>query len=75
MSNNFIADAIKGRRYRHYKGGIYTVITLAQEEATQNPVVVYQAADGTVWTRPQIDFFGDVQVDGRQEQRFSLIRE
>jgi hypothetical protein len=66
-------NAVKGRKYKHYKGDVYTVITLAQEEATQNPVVVYEAANGTVWTRPSIDFFGYVDVDGVSKQRFELL--
>ena len=50
-------------RMRHRKtGGIYTVMALALEEATLEPVVVYCGATGQVWTRPASEFF-----DGRYE--------
>jgi hypothetical protein len=46
-----------GQVYRHYKGGVYVVLTLAVEEATLEPVVVYRSCErGTVWTRLLGDF-------------------
>lgn len=47
--------------YQHYKGGLYRLLHEATEEATMQPVIVYQAVDGgRIWTRPKADFFGTV---------------
>lgn len=38
--------------YRHYKGGIYSVVAWATDEPTMTPVVVYRSVDdGRVWVR------------------------
>ncbi len=41
-----------GETWRHYKGGLYEVVTLATDEESGLPVVVYRGADGKVWCRP-----------------------
>ncbi|NHO31298.1 DUF1653 domain-containing protein [Acetobacter fallax] len=39
--------------YRHYKGGLYTVITTARHSETEEWFVVYRSeAHGTLWIRP-----------------------
>jgi hypothetical protein len=46
-------------RWRHRKGGEYTVVAVARIEADLMPVIVYQSEkDGSVWVRP-IDEFED----------------
>ncbi|MCP1674320.1 hypothetical protein J2T57_001422 [Natronocella acetinitrilica] len=40
----------------HRKGGKYRVLHRGLLEATLDPVVVYQAADGLVWVRPAAEF-------------------
>lgn len=40
-----------GQRWRHYKGGVYTVIAVGLVEATLDPMVVYAGHDGIVWVR------------------------
>lgn len=68
---------VKGKpmaqRYRHYKGGIYEVVCRALQEADLTPVVVYKASNGTVWTRPESNFFETIIVDGKSVQRFTPI--
>lgn len=56
-----------GDTYRHIKtGGYYTVICIAYEEATENPVVVYRSnQEPRTWTRPLAEF-----MDGRFETQF-----
>jgi len=44
-------------RYRHYKGGIYELVCEATLEADLTPMIVYRAADGSIWTRPKDVFF------------------
>ena len=42
-----------GKRYQHYKGGIYEVITLANHSETQEPMVIYKSIlFGSVYARP-----------------------
>lgn len=60
-----------GARFRHYKGGEYEVIANALEEATLRHVVVYRAADGTVWTRPIDDWNETVAMNGVPTKRFT----
>ena len=60
-------------RYRHYKGGIYELVCEATMEADLTPLVVYRAADGSIWCRPKTVFFELVEVDGVQVQRFEQM--
>jgi len=60
-------------RFRHYKGGIYTVVCKASDERTQQPVIVYRDVQGKTWVRPQEDFRSVVTVDGEMMPRFTYI--
>jgi len=61
-------------RYRHYKGGIYEHVCDAILESDPSvTMVVYRAANGTIWTRPRTVFFELVEVDGRQVPRFDPL--
>ena len=63
--------------YHHYKGYKYKVIANGLLEATQQPVVVYQALYdnplSSVWVRPEQEFLDAVHVDGKLVPRFSFI--
>jgi len=62
-------------RYRHYKGGEYEVVGVARHSETLEPLVVYRPlynASG-LWVRPHGMFFGDVDVGGTRQPRFSRI--
>ncbi|MFC0169636.1 DUF1653 domain-containing protein [Pseudoduganella danionis] len=61
------------QRYRHYKGGLYELVCEATQEADLRPVIVYRAANGTVWTRPKDVFFELVEVDGVKVPRFTPL--
>ncbi len=72
--------AIAGKRYRHYKGGEYTVIAIGRLESDPEQVcVVYQAEYPTefgktsVWIRPIENFEETVESQGVVMHRFSLI--
>ncbi len=42
-----------GEVWRHYKGGMYDIITIAVHESELVPLVVYRSqSHGTVWARP-----------------------
>ena len=67
--------------YRHFKGGLYIVLSLAMPEDGQEPVVVYMSLNGDnkVWTRSQSDFMSTVP-EGRenptgQKNRFEIVND
>lgn len=60
-------------RYRHYKGGLYELVCEATLESDLAPMIVYRAANGTVWIRPKEVFFQQIEVDGQTVQRFTPI--
>lgn len=44
---------IPGNTYRHYKGGLYEVITLSTHTETNEPLVIYKSLlFGSVYARP-----------------------
>lgn len=61
-------------RYRHFKGGIYDVICEAKLESDPAvTMIVYRAANGTLWTRPSSVFFEQVECDAKMVPRFAPI--
>jgi hypothetical protein len=60
-------------RFRHYKGGIYELVCEATMEADHTPLIVYKAANGSIWCRTKNVFFEIVEVDGKRMQRFTPI--
>jgi hypothetical protein len=61
-------------RYRHYKGGIYEFVCAARLESDPNIVmIVYTAADGSFWTRPESVFFEIIEHQGQPVQRFTPL--
>jgi hypothetical protein len=60
-------------QYRHYKGGLYELVCEATLESDLTPMIVYRAANGTVWIRPKSVFFELVEVDGQQVPRFAPV--
>lgn len=61
------------RRFRHYKGGEYTLVSYATMEVDQTPMVVYRSANGQAWVRTQANFEEDVVVNGTSQPRFSPL--
>lgn len=63
-------------QFRHYKGGIYDFVCAAKLESNPETVmIVYTAADGSFWTRPEKVFFEIIEHDGISMQRFTAIDE
>jgi hypothetical protein len=66
---------IVGEVYRHYKGGLYQVICIAEHVKTGVPLVVYRTLNQKslekIWCRPLTEFHGRVR-DG-DENRFHLL--
>jgi hypothetical protein len=61
-------------RFQHYKGGIYELVCEATLESDPKvTMIVYRAANGTIWTRPASVFFELVERDGTLVPRFKPI--
>lgn len=52
--------------YRHFKGKVYRLVSVAKDSDTLDKIVVYQAMyeNGDIWVRPYDEFFGKVDRDG-----------
>ena len=66
---------VRPGRYRHYKGGEYTVIGVARHSETDESLVVYRPEYGErgLWVRPQSMFTEFVETQRGLEPRFALI--
>ncbi len=60
-------------RYQHYKGGLYELVCEATLESDLSTMIVYRAANGTIWCRPREVFFEWIEVDGKRVQRFTPL--
>lgn len=62
-------------RYRHYKGGLYTVIGIARHSETGELLVVYRPEYGerAFWVRPLAMFNETVDIEGRLIPRFERL--
>ena len=60
-------------QYRHYKGWLYELVGEATLESDLTPMMVYRAANGSLWVRPKAVFFELVEVDGQQVPRFAPL--
>lgn len=60
-------------QYRHYKGGLYEHVCVATLESDHTEMIVYRAANGSIWTRPKDVFFELVEVDGQKVPRFTPV--
>ena len=69
-----MSDFVLGR-YRHYKGGEYTVMGVAQHSETGEALVVYRPeyGDRELWVRPLSMFQESVETPDGLVQRFALI--
>jgi len=72
--NNATAT-LKPGRYRHFKGGEYTVHGIATHSETGEQLVVYTPLYGAggLWVRPLSMFLETVEHDGVAVPRFTCI--
>jgi len=60
--------------YRHYKGGLYRLLTVATNEADHEPVVVYISLQhGSIWVRPVSSWVESVETQGGFTRRFEYL--
>ena len=66
---------LKPGRYRHFKGGEYTVHGIATHSETGEQLVVYTPLYGAggLWVRPLSMFLEAVERDGVMVPRFTAI--
>ena len=63
---------VPGDYYTHYKGGVYVVVTLAVDENTGTPLIVYKSCKyGTIWVRTLTNFTEMVDLPSGKVQRFT----
>jgi hypothetical protein len=64
-----------GQVFRHYKGGLYSIVTPAIKEDTHEIMVIYRSnAKGTTWARTLANFTETIEIidrDGARVQRFT----
>ena len=76
---NFYKESMVGKRYRHFKGGIYIVTDIAVHSETEGVMVVYKSFDEPTltWVRPLNMFVSEVDKekypDVKQEMRFEML--
>ena len=66
---------MKAGKYRHYKGNLYQVESLATHSETEEKMVVYRPLydKQALWVRPFTMFIDDVEVDGIKQPRFVFV--
>jgi hypothetical protein len=65
---------LPGEKWRHYKGGVYTILTLANHSETREPMVVYQSDSfGSTYVRPLAMWEDDCIMEGKETKRFVRI--
>ena len=69
--NESVNYPVIGGKYRHYKGGLYEVITMATHSETEEPLVIYKSLlFGSIYARPLSIWFDKIKFD----TRFTLIQ-
>ncbi|MBR4068585.1 MAG: DUF1653 domain-containing protein [Clostridia bacterium] len=63
--------------YRHFKGNLYRLITVARHSETLEEMVVYQAlyGEGGWWVRPAAMWDEHVEKEGYSGPRFTFVEE
>lgn len=74
-----MAQPVEGELYRHFKGGLYRIVTIAQHTETSEGLVIYRSEEdpSKVWARPMVNFLSPVDKvkypDATQDMRFEKV--
>ena len=68
---------VVGGLYRHYKGGMYRILTIARHSETLEELVVYANASdpALVWARPISMWSETVETKDGTVLRFTIVNE
>ncbi len=68
---------LKPGKYRHFKGGEYVLLGIANHSETLEPMVVYKAlyGEGGLWVRPAHMWMETVEKEGYHGPRFVYVEE
>lgn len=66
-------EILDGHTYKHYKGGLYSVIGIAYHSETLRKLVVYKNSEGKMWVRPLEMFLDNVLINGVTMKRFAPV--
>jgi hypothetical protein len=73
------SDTPKGSSiWQHYKGDYYVVSGLTMYEPTEEFLVLYYPREKTLiypWSRPLVEWTQMVEYQGKQVQRFTLVKQ
>ena len=62
--------------YRHYKGDLYEVLSVATHSESEEPLVIYRSLKaGRIWARPCDMFVETVELSGGRVPRFELVEQ
>lgn len=65
---------VQGGTYQHYKGTLYHAIGLGRHSETLEECVFYRDNMGQLWARPAQMFLEEIELDGKKQPRFKLIK-
>lgn len=62
-------------KYRHYKGGIYELLFIAEHSETKEHLVIYRNNKNEIFARPAEMFFEVIEINGVKVKRFEKIND
>jgi len=79
-----MSEPVIGKFYRHFKGGLYTVLFIGTHTESEEVLVVYRHVSGNVYCRPIDSWRTPARVEGepvarggppvaKQVERFTLL--
>ena len=62
--------------YKHFKGGMYTLISVAKNSETLEDMIIYQSNEtGILWRRPAEMWDEEVEFENKKVKRFTFVKE
>ncbi len=70
-----------GQKWKHFKGSVVEIVTLALDSETLEEMVIYKHLDaqkgmqaGQVWVRAKKMFLEKINREGKEIERFTLVK-